>query len=106
MLKKFYKNIILFIFVLSVCLPVIANIDALSSLAEIAEKNNYVKPIVDESDTIEIKDGRHPVIEKMMADGEFIANDTLLVNCTKTIELITIMNKGMLFSLNALSIPK
>jgi DNA mismatch repair protein MutS len=41
---------------------VIANIDALSSLAEIAEKNNYVKPVVDDGDTIEIKDGRHPVI--------------------------------------------
>ena len=68
---------------------VIANIDAFCSLAEIAEKNNYVKPIVDDSEVIEIKDGRHPVIEKMMADGEFIANDTLLDLTENTINIIT-----------------
>lgn len=68
---------------------VIANIDALTSLAEIAEKNNYVKPLVDDGEIIEIKEGRHPVIEKMMSDGEFIANDTLLDLTENTINIIT-----------------
>lgn len=68
---------------------VVANIDALLSMAEIAERNNYVKPIVDDSDVIEIREGRHPVIEKMMSDGEFIANDTLLDLTENTINIIT-----------------
>ncbi len=61
----------------------VANIDVLSCLATVAEDNNYVCPEVNDSDIIEIKEGRHPVIEKMLDSGEFVANDTYL-DCDKT----------------------
>ena len=68
---------------------VISNIDALAALAEVAEKNNYVKPVVDNSDVLEITEGRHPVVEKMLNEGEFISNDTLLDMGSNTINIIT-----------------
>ena len=55
----------------------IANIDSLNTFARIAVKNSYVKPIMDESNIINIKDGRHPVIENNLNENEFIANDSL-----------------------------
>jgi len=56
----------------------IADLDTLVSLAEIAEQYNYCRPIITDDDRIEIKDGRHPVVEKMhLADG-FVPNDTIL----------------------------
>lgn len=54
--------------------------DAIASLAETACKNGYVMPVVDNSGVIEIKDGRHPVVEKMIKNSMFVPNDTLL-NC-------------------------
>lgn len=57
---------------------VIANLDALRSLAEVAEKNNYSRPTVDRSGIIEIVGGRHPVVEKMLKDELFVPNDSLL----------------------------
>ena len=59
---------------------IIANVDVLSSLAIVAENNNYVKPEVEDSGILDIKDGRHPVIEKMIAKSgdSFVENDTLL----------------------------
>ena len=54
--------------------------DAAASLAETAAKNGYVKPVVDRSGIIDIKDGRHPVVEKMIKNSMFVPNDTLL-NC-------------------------
>ncbi|MGN1059595.1 MAG: DNA mismatch repair protein MutS, partial [Clostridia bacterium] len=54
--------------------------DVLCSFAEVAAKNNYTMPTVDMSDTISIKDGRHPVVEKMLKNELFVPNDTLL-NC-------------------------
>jgi len=68
---------------------VVSNIDALISLSEVAEKNNYVKPIVDKSEILEITEGRHPVVEKMLNEGEFISNDTLLDMSDNTINIIT-----------------
>lgn len=59
---------------------VIAVSDVIASLAETAWKNDYVMPVVDSSGVIEIKDGRHPVVEKMIKNSMFVANDTLL-NC-------------------------
>ncbi|MBN2853694.1 MAG: DNA mismatch repair protein MutS [Clostridia bacterium] len=53
-------------------------LDALCSLAEVADRENYVKPAVDDSTVIDIKDGRHPVVEKMPNCDEFIPNDTYL----------------------------
>ena len=52
--------------------------DALCSLANVAVANNYVKPMVDDSDVIDIKDGRHPIVEYGMRDSIFVPNDTSL----------------------------
>jgi len=56
----------------------LAFIDVLCSLAEVAVKNNYTMPYVDMSDKLIIKDGRHPVVEKMLRDELFVPNDTYL----------------------------
>ncbi len=55
---------------------VIAKIDAFASLAYVAEQNHYVRPQINDDGIIHIKDGRHPVVEKMMGEGTFIPNDT------------------------------
>lgn len=57
---------------------VVAYLDVLCSLAEVAHKNNYSMPTVDMSDKIEIKDGRHPVVEKVLDDTVFVPNDSLM----------------------------
>jgi DNA mismatch repair protein MutS len=56
----------------------IAQIDALLSLAFIAKEMRYVRPIIDESDTLKIVKGRHPIIERALSHSQFIPNDTLL----------------------------
>ena len=56
----------------------IAQIDALASLALVAEQNNYVRPKINEKGVIDIKEGRHPVVEKMIPNDMFISNDTYL----------------------------
>lgn len=67
----------------------IANVDVLTSLAIVAEDNNYVFPKVNNGDIIDIKGGRHPVIEKMIDRGSFVENDTYL-DCDNTrIAMIT-----------------
>ncbi|MBE7039432.1 MAG: DNA mismatch repair protein MutS [Ruminococcaceae bacterium] len=58
----------------------ISYVDVLCSLADVAVKNNYTMPHVDMSDKLEITDGRHPVVEKMLSDELFVPNDTFL-NC-------------------------
>ncbi len=69
---------------------VIAELDVLHSFAVIAIRNSYCKPIVDESDAIEIKEGRHPVIEKQLNAGEFyIPNDIYLDSDSQQILMIT-----------------
>ena len=57
---------------------VIAQIDTLASLALVAEQNNYVRPKINEKGVIDIKEGRHPVVEKMIPNDMFISNDTYL----------------------------
>lgn len=57
---------------------VVAYLDVLCSLAEVAVKNHYTMPCVDTSDKIDIKGGRHPVVEKMLDDALFVPNDTYL----------------------------
>ncbi|MBQ8431202.1 MAG: DNA mismatch repair protein MutS, partial [Clostridia bacterium] len=57
---------------------IISLIDAFLSLAIVADENNYVKPSLTNSSVIKIKNGRHPVIEKIQRNNEFIANDCLL----------------------------
>lgn len=56
----------------------VAHLDTLLSLALVAEEQQFVKPTITSSDAINIKDGRHPVVEKMMNSNEFISNDTVL----------------------------
>ena len=56
----------------------IADLDALTALAEVAERYNYCRPVVDDEDRIEIRDGRHPVVERMPLAEGFVPNDTCL----------------------------
>ncbi len=67
----------------------IATTDVLNSLAIVAEDNNYVCPVVDESGKIQIKDGRHPVIEQMIDSGSFVQNDTNLDKEENRVAIIT-----------------
>lgn len=68
----------------------IATLDCLLSFAEVAIDNNYIKPEVNEDDAIIIKNGRHPVVEKILPYGEkFTPNDTFLDNSTNQIMIIT-----------------
>ena len=67
----------------------IAALDVLCALADVACDNNYVCPVVDFSDRIDIKDGRHPVVEKMLSDSLFIPNDTLLDSKENRVAIIT-----------------
>ncbi|MCR4806560.1 MAG: DNA mismatch repair protein MutS [Lachnospiraceae bacterium] len=68
---------------------VIARLDALASLAYVAEKNRYCKPQINERGVIDIIKGRHPVVEKMLNDDMFISNDTHLDNKSDRISIIT-----------------
>ena len=67
----------------------IAGIDVMTSLSAVATKNNYVKPRINEKGVIDIKNGRHPVVEKMMRDDLFVANDTYLDNTKNRLSIIT-----------------
>ncbi|MBQ7010875.1 MAG: DNA mismatch repair protein MutS [Clostridia bacterium] len=67
----------------------VAEIDVYASLAEIAKKNNYVCPEVDDSTVLEIKNGRHPVVERYVGDSYFVPNDTLLDTDRNRLMLIT-----------------
>ena len=67
----------------------IAEIDALASLSHVAEKNNYVRPTLNEDGVIDIKNGRHPVVEKVLGNDLFVANDTYLDNDNNRISIIT-----------------
>ena len=69
---------------------IVAQIDCLLSFAVLAISNNYIRPIVDQSTEIEIKNGRHPVIEKQLPIGEeYIANDVVLNRSQQQIIMIT-----------------
>ena len=68
---------------------VIATIDVFTSLATVAEQQNFVRPGINTKGIIEIKDGRHPVVEKMMNNDLFIANDTYLDNKNNRVSIIT-----------------
>lgn len=68
----------------------IAKLDCLINFARTAVKNNYVRPVINDSDVIDIKDGRHPVIEKQLqADEEYIANDVHLDSSDQQIIIVT-----------------
>lgn len=67
----------------------IAEIDALASLSYVAQKYNYTRPTINEEGVIDIRLGRHPVVEKMLGDDSFVANDTYLNNYESRISIIT-----------------
>ena len=67
----------------------LAYIDVYCSLAYVAESNRYVRPQINDKGIINIKEGRHPVVEKMIPDSQFIPNDTLLDNKKNNISVIT-----------------
>ena len=64
-------------------------LDALLSLAEAAAENHYVRPEITDDGTMEIRDGRHPVVEKMMPDDAFVPNDTLMDGGARRMHIIT-----------------
>ena len=68
---------------------VVSTLDVLCSFATVAEDMNYVEPIVDTEGIIDIKDGRHPVIEKMLPSGSFVQNDTYLNKQDNRLAIIT-----------------
>lgn len=67
----------------------VAELDTLTSLALVAERNRYVRPKINEKGVINIKDGRHPVVEQMIPNDMFIANDTYLDDKKNRISIIT-----------------
>lgn len=68
----------------------IARLDCLLSFANIARENHYIRPVIEESDVLDIRQGRHPVIEKQLPVGEkYIANDVLLDTTEQQVMIIT-----------------
>ncbi len=67
----------------------IARLDTFASLALVAEQNNYCRPVINTDGAITIKNGRHPVVEKMISHDMFISNDTMLDNKNNRVSIIT-----------------
>ena len=67
----------------------VAALDVFASLAYVSERNHYVRPDINTRGVIDIKDGRHPVVERMMDDGLFVSNDTFLDSGKHLISIIT-----------------
>ena len=67
----------------------IAEIDVYTALSVVAQQYNYVKPAINEKGIIDIKNGRHPVVEKMIRNDMFVANNTYLDNAKNRISIIT-----------------
>lgn len=67
----------------------VATIDVYNSLATVAAKNNYIKPEIDDSNVIDVKDGRHPVVEQFVKDSYFVPNDVYLDTFANRLMLIT-----------------
>ena len=69
---------------------ILAQLDALTALAESAARYNYVKPIVEDGDVIEIREGRHPVVERFLRDDEtFVPNDARLDSESQRVIILT-----------------
>jgi len=68
----------------------VARIDCLLAFANVARENNYIRPVIEDNDVLDIRQGRHPVIEKQLPIGEkYIANDVMLDSTTQQIIIIT-----------------
>ena len=91
---KLYNDLILelaeFIPAIQINATQIARLDCLLAFANVAKENRYIRPVIEDSDVIEIRQGRHPVIEKQLPVGEkYIANDVLLDADRQQIIIIT-----------------
>lgn len=91
---KLYNDLVLalteFIPAIQINANQIARLDCLLSFANVAKQNNYIRPVVEDSDTLDIKQGRHPVIEKQLPIGEkYIANDVYMDSDKQQIIIIT-----------------
>ena len=74
----------------------IANCDVFAGLAQVAVENNYCKPVIDSSDNFIVKNGRHPVLEKILPLGEYVANDLeLKSNSTDTTQFMILTGPNM-----------
>lgn len=67
----------------------VAQLDVLVSLAAVSSRYDYVRPHINIKGIIDIKDGRHPVVENMLQNGQFVANDTYLNHTNKRVSIIT-----------------
>jgi DNA mismatch repair protein MutS len=68
---------------------VLAQLDVFSALGEVASRNNYIRPLLDQSKDIDIKAGRHPIVERTLLEGAFIPNDTQLSNDDAQLIILT-----------------
>ncbi|KHD38130.1 DNA mismatch repair protein MutS [Clostridium acetobutylicum] len=68
---------------------ILSELDCICSFADVARENNYCKPVIKRDGTLVIKEGRHPVVEKVIASGNFVANDTVINNSDNVMMLIT-----------------
>ncbi len=83
-------DLVSFVMIIQKNAQILAQLDCLLSFAEVSSLNNYHKPQLSDSDQINIKAGRHPVIEKQLPDGEvYISNDVFIDNKTEQILIIT-----------------
>ena len=67
----------------------VASLDVLISFAKVASDNGYVKPVVNDGDVIDIRNGRHPAVEQLLGAGMFVSNDTLLDMDSRSMLIIT-----------------
>ena len=67
----------------------VGRLDVLCSFAAVAVQNNYCRPAVDDSGVIEIREGRHPVVERVLKDSLFVPNDTAMNDSHKRLAIIT-----------------
>jgi DNA mismatch repair protein MutS len=73
---------------------VLATLDVLASLAELAAERNYCRPVLDDEPVLDIKEGRHPVLDRVLPPGTFVPNDTLMGADDGTFLLVTGPNMG------------
>ena len=67
----------------------VALADVFASMAEVASAHGYTRPVLDDGDVLEINQGRHPVVERMLASGDFVPNDTLMSNQDDQLVILT-----------------
>ena len=82
---------------------IIANIDVFTSFATVADLNNYVKPNINDNNKLDIKNGRHPVVENIVGEENFVPNDTYLSDDENIINIITLPSPLTITSLFSIS---